>query len=195
VFCPAGYGFIDSFEYDEEGWLEDAASHQDVIGDWFYTGSECKTGYSKISQTNTDVTYGKPFDAWNGNCGAYISNPPINGIVTISKATMPSGPNRQKICKVNYTDFRGNSMANFGSTGWVYYNLNAETAELWNKDQLKVYTYQNDAWQSCSNPIFVDAGEYGCVACYAENPLYFGIGTAINDTNSTTGPSWKTKNK
>jgi hypothetical protein len=104
---------------------------------------------------------------------------------------MPSGPNRQTICKVNYTDFQGNNMANFGSPGWVYYNLNAETAELWNNGQLNVYIYQNDTWQVCSNPLFVDAGEYGRVACYAENPMYFGIGTAINGTNSTTGPSWQ----
>jgi hypothetical protein len=178
--CPSGYGYFAFVEIDETGW-------------WWVTNAACKTGYSTTSQTNTDVTSGKPVDAWNGNCGAYISNPPVSGSVTISKVTMPSGPNLQTICKMNYYDFEGTSLANFGSPGWVYYNLNADTANLWNDGKLTMYVYQNDAWQACRNPLFVDAGEYGRVACYAENPLYFGIGTAINGTNSTTSPSWKTQ--
>lgn len=179
--CPAGYSAVDLLEYDG------------IV--WWWVGTSCKTGYSTTSQTNTDVIYGKPVDAWNGNCGAYISSPPLSGTVTISKVTMPEGPNRQTICKANYTDFQGNTMANFGSPGWVYYNLNAETAALWNNGQLNMYIYQNDTWQACSNPLFVDAGEYGRLACYSENPIYFGIGTALNGTNSTTGPWWANTNK
>ena len=103
---------------------------------------------------------------------------------------MPSGPNRQGICKVNYYDFEGSRLTNFGSPGWVYYNLNSETAQLWNDGKLNMYIYQNDTWEVCNNPIFVDAGEFGRVSCYAENPVYFGIGNAIDNSNSKTPPFW-----
>jgi hypothetical protein len=195
--CPTGYSLIDSFKFINYSKKFDELTNTNDKGDqygWVYTGSKCKIGYSTTSQRKTDVAFGKPVDAWNGNCGAFISNPPVNGSVTVTKVTMPAGPNHQNICKVNYSDFEGNSMAKFGSPGWVYYNLNAETSQLWNNGQLNMYIYQNDAWQTCSNPLFVDAGEFGRVACYAENPIYFGIGTAINDTNSITSPLWNNKN-
>ena len=170
-FCPEGYSAQDSWKFD---------------GGWTITKQTCVgfgVKFGSPSSAITDVTAGSPVDAWYGNCGAYISNPPWNGTVKISKGLQRVLPNVKGVCSVDYYDSNGTALTNFRSPGWVYYNLDKTSAKLWEKGDLAFYVYQNGAWTTCSNTYFVDAGAWGRLSCYSSNPVSFGIGTGIVTRN------------
>lgn len=167
IFCRPGYGAVDY-------WVNPP--------DWEFGHQTCNLPTTTLNN-EVDVLAGVPVDLWYGNCGAYISAPPVNGIATLSKvgrgAVPNPTPNLRTICQISYSDSNGSELANFGSPAWVYYNLDAATANLWDSGELNIFIYHNETWQACSNPLFVEAGEFGRIACFSSNPVYFGIGTDL----------------
>jgi len=167
-YCPAEYSAVDYWIYD---------------GDWDFIKQSCKLPHGIISSTSLDVAFGEPLDLWNGDCGAYISAPPVSGSAVLHKVLGATGPNFQSACHIKYFDFDGNDLSIFGSHAWVYFNLNSTTAKLWNDGKLNMYIFQSNSWEACNNPLIVDAGEFGRIACYANNPSKFGIGTSIKNNH------------
>ena len=140
-----------------------------------------------FNKAEIDVAFGEPLDAWSGNCGAYISNPPINGKVVVNKFWQSIAPNMKPVCEVHYFDWQGNLLPHFGSPGWLYYNLDILTSKKWDAGELYFYIQQDGTWQVCSNPIFVDVGDWGRLACFSGNPNRFGIGTALKNVVTLPG--------
>jgi hypothetical protein len=170
-----------------------------LAGRWHLRGVDCLTREVVVEKFGTsfevdqDVTPGVPVDIWTGNCGAHLSNPPFNGSVKLGRYggwglpgdVKPSlVPTTTPVCKIMYMDQNGEELPWFGSPGWVYYNLDKETAAMWNAGNLAFWVYQNDAWSACANPMQVSFGEhtedgrdeFGRLACFSPDPIMFGLG-------------------
>jgi hypothetical protein len=181
--CPQRYDLDYTFEYGDPwgiGWVW-----------WFPTDVHCALSTSQEA-SEAAVTSGTPLDAWLGNCGVYISNPPVNGSIMLDKVhtSSLSGPNMKGICSVKYYDFLGTELSSFGSTGWVYYNLDKLTFKLYEEGKLNFYVRPAGMWWQTCDPVMFDHGEYGRLACFVTDPVQWGIGTSLESKPGKLTPLW-----
>lgn len=127
----------------------------------------------------TDISAGEPLDFFIGNCGAYLSSPPVDGTATFQKIAKSQAPKPapkfvKNPCQINYMDLQGNSIPGFGTIAYVYFNMDAGIANLYSKGEVDLFVYDGDVWASCSAILYPDVGEYGRLACMT-NGYIFGI--------------------
>jgi hypothetical protein len=182
-FCPQRYDMDYTFEYGDPwgiGWVG-----------WWATDIYCVLSTNQEA-SEAAVTSGTPLDAWLGNCGVYISNPPVNGSVMLDKThtSTLSGPNMKGLCSVSYYDFLGTELSSFGSMGWVYYNLDKFTYKLYEEGKLNFYVRPAGMWWQTCDPVLYDHGEYGRLACFVTDPVQWGIGTSLESKPGQLAPFW-----
>jgi hypothetical protein len=138
-----------------------------------------------------EVAVSAPIDAWAGNCGVYIAEPPFKGTVNVIHVNnlwsftfqYPLGwwnipdltaPHFYKnLCAVNIFD--GDELLDsYGAIATVYYTLDSEARLLYDSGLLYMFTFENGAWNMC-DAMLVDDGAYGKLACLTTS-MYFGIG-------------------
>lgn len=127
-----------------------------------------------------EVSGGSSYDISFGNCGMTGENPNFSGTVTLQHVGNP--PNSggvdfvNSVCKSEFSDGDGNSVGTPGGLMTVYVNLNAQTRAQWDAGDLTIYYFDGSQWQACANPILVEQGEYGRLACVTSGASMFGLG-------------------
>ncbi len=139
-------------------------------------GITCPAG---AATKTTDISAGEPLDFFIGNCGAYLSSPPVDGTATFQKIAKSQAPKPapkfvKNPCQINYMDLQGNSIPGFGTIAYVYFNMDAGIANLYSKGEVDLFVYDGAVWADCGATLFPDVGEYGRLACMT-NGYIFGI--------------------
>jgi len=142
---------------------------------WWWNFVGCS--YSALPTGETPVTSGTPVDAYYGNCGINIPNPPLNGTVVLSKERSALPGFVKAACTATYYDFNGTLLPGYGTIATVYINLDSLGYNLFMDEKADIFTYNEaDGWRACGATWMELAdSDFGRLYCTTTNST-FGLG-------------------
>ena len=153
-----------------------------------YPGATVK--YFPCSEKETkelvfDIRKWKRSDSYQGTIGIFTPSGFVDGTIKISDILLDSAPHKTKlnivgkVLKVEIRDAEGREQKTFLGLNYLYFNLNAQTAKLWEAGNLHIYKHNINGrkWFPITT-YFVDAGEHGRVATITLGPGYYALGSS-----------------
>lgn len=129
-------------------------------------------------ESEKDVPTGGTINISAGNCGTTMINAPEKGTLSLENNITPLQPKGLKFykqaCELTYEDAAGIKIASTKGAMVNFINLTHEERALWNSGDLGFHIYNGSSWSACT-PYFVNAGEYGRLACWTHTAGTYGL--------------------
>ncbi len=125
---------------------------------------------------------GTRIDAENGKMGLFSPESFTSGWMRLTKMPFDVLPARHsfspqsKGLQVEFTTEDGKPIENYRGLNYVFFNLTRQTRNFWWQDELKVYFYDGQSWQSI-DAFYVRSKWPGRIAILVTKPGFYILGS------------------